>query len=66
MHWTTYRHIPGDTPEKPARPQARQANSSPDAACSTLQDDIGSPRFYAPPWWTASMLCPSGSSTNAP
>jgi hypothetical protein len=45
MHWTTYRHIPGDAPEKPTRPQARQANSSPDAARSTLQDDIGSPRF---------------------
>jgi hypothetical protein len=38
MHWTTYCHIPGDAPEKPTRPQARQANSAPDAACSTLQD----------------------------
>ena len=27
MHWTTYRHIPGDAPEKAARPQARQPNS---------------------------------------
>jgi hypothetical protein len=34
MHWTTYRHIPGDAPEKPTRPQARQANSAPDAAYS--------------------------------
>jgi hypothetical protein len=38
MHWTTYRHIPGGTPEKPTRPQARQANSAPDAANSRLQD----------------------------
>jgi hypothetical protein len=38
MHWATYRHIPGDAPEKPTRPQARQANSSLDAASSTLQD----------------------------
>ena len=40
MHWTTYRHIPGDAPEKPTRPQARQANSSPNAARTTLQDYI--------------------------
>ena len=38
MHWATYRQIPGDAPEKPTRPQARQANSSLDAASSTLQD----------------------------
>jgi hypothetical protein len=40
MHWTTYRHIPGDAPEKPARPKARQANSVPDAASRTLHDQI--------------------------
>jgi hypothetical protein len=38
MHWTTYRHIPGDAPEKPARPKACQANSVPGAARRTLQD----------------------------
>ncbi len=38
MHWTTYRHIPGDAPEKPTRPQARPANSSLGAACVTLPD----------------------------
>ena len=38
MHWTTDRHIPGEAPEKPTRPQARQVNSSLDAASSTLQD----------------------------
>jgi hypothetical protein len=39
MHWTTYCHIPGGAPEKPARPRARQADSMPDAAGSRLQAD---------------------------
>ena len=42
MHWTTYRHIPGDTPERATRPQARQANSVLDAAAPRYR--ISGPR----------------------